>query len=150
MWSHYSDYHKGVVVGLTLPEVLVEGDRECPGEIVIIRDKYIHAVKYSKNELRLPLIQDRDHINNYLKICLQKSPQWKYEKEKRIIVVSSEVRKSGCRVVMSNKYITKVIFGARVSVAQIDETINEIGRKDIIYKRAIFNHGKFKLTLVPI
>jgi len=147
MWSHYSRNHFGCVVGIEFPSEAMENTTK-QGRIITRRKKYIHKVKYSTKDLTLPLINGIE--GEYYKICLQKSTQWRYENEHRIILHSNTVRAPGVRINLGKSVAKKVIFGARTPLSEVDKFINSVGRSDVLYKRAIFNHGQFKLTIVDV
>lgn len=103
MWSHYADKHQGLCLRFSVDPTAVRPDPA------------LAAVTYSKT---YPVLNVGDLVANLGGTCYQalysKSPQWKYEKEWRL------VSPTGNRAVSWNMFtLTEVIFGKRVRNSSI-------------------------------
>ena len=73
MWAHYSEKHKGAVIGIDFNKII-------PVSISALQ------VKYSKKRPRINILTDiEDPFISFNKIVLTKSIEWKYEREFRAI-----------------------------------------------------------------
>lgn len=128
MWSHYSQYHQGVVFGLDM-----EADLEF--FVTPIRIDY----KDSYEELNYLSDPDKSTIDT-LKI---KSSQWSYESEIRIYKNESGLHK------INGKAIRDVYFGINATQDDIDE-IRRIcsikGLTNINFFKGEKAHGSFKVV----
>jgi hypothetical protein len=98
MWSHYADKHQGLCLKFSVDPAAVGPDPA------------FAPVNYSKH---YPVLNFRDLVADLGGTCYQalylKSPQWRYEKEWRL------VSPNGGRLVPWNSFtLTEVIFGKRV------------------------------------
>lgn len=127
MWSHYSEYHKGVVLGLSL-----EADP----------DFFLMPLKmdYKDNYEPLNFLGDPEKsTTDTIKI---KSSHWKYESEIRIYK-----NDSGLHTINKNA-ITEIYFGINTSQENIDD-IYKICEKceldHIKFFKGEQSHGSFKI-----
>lgn len=128
MWSHYSQYHQGVVFGLAL-----EADLDF--FVTPIRIDY----RDSYEELNYLADPDKSTIDT-LKI---KSTQWRYESEIRIYKNESGLHK------INENAIREIYFGINSTQADIDE-IRRICSSKGLTNINIFKgekaHGSFKVV----
>lgn len=106
MWSHYTNEHRGIVIGFDSSHF----DR-------------LHKVSYNPQRVLVPLSSTVDQ--NTLKksieeIMTTKSPQWQYEDEWRRIISSDEVEKKGNLLLQKFpiESVLTVILGYRISKEQ--------------------------------
>jgi len=127
MWSHYSEYHKGIVLGLDL-----EADLEF--FVTPIRIDYQDAYE-ELNYLNDP---EKSTIDT-LKI---KSSQWKYESEIRIYKNDSGLHK------INKSAIKNIYFGVSTKQEDIDEVCqicSDKGLDSVNFFKGEKGHGTFKI-----
>ncbi len=127
MWSHYSEYHKGIVFGLEL-------EADLGFFVTPIWIDY----KDSYEELNYLSNPEKSTIDT-LKI---KSSQWKYESEIRLYKNDSGLHK------IDEGAIKEVYFGINTTQKDIDEIrriCSEKGLKDIVFFKGEKGHGTFKV-----
>jgi hypothetical protein len=138
MWSHYSEKHKGAVIGIDVNKII-------PGGISALQ------VKYSKKRPRINILTDiKDPFKAFHKIVLTKSIEWKYEREFRAIfddeyLKNPQEQDSACLKVFNGKKtwflrldgesIREVIFGLYT-----EESLKSSIRK--LIERAKLQHVK--------
>lgn len=107
MWSHYSDFHRGLLLEFRTP---IMGQRE---DVALARDRLMpFPVTYQ---------EDRPHINigeeskdNLLrKVILTKSEDWKYEEEERVV---DHERGPGIYQYRRDEILCSVIAGMKISL----------------------------------
>lgn len=141
LWSHYANEHKGVCIGID-----INGKRADSTFVKNLNGSILHKVKYSDD----PIIIGDYSTNSMASVLTQKSRQWKYEKEYRLITEDSSLGGCGIPIDFDPKVIREVTFGALVPDSAIDDCIKEIGRDDIEYRRAIIVHGHFTISSIGI
>lgn len=129
LWAHYSNKHKGMSILYDFPEAfLIDGNKFIG----------ISKVSYKKNPLRdwfisianqLPMQNDDLAVELVKNILTAKSPNWRYEKEARIIGWNPGVLK------IEKTFIKQICFGL--------ETPNE----DISLIKEITSHYKEEVKL---
>jgi hypothetical protein len=115
MWSHYSEYHKGIVLGLSLEDDL---------------EFFVSPIRidYKDNYEALNYLNDPEKsIIDTLKI---KSSQWKYEREIRIYKNNSGLYK------INETAIKEIYFGIKTRKEDIEEIYQ-------ICEKQNLNHIKF-------
>lgn len=127
MWSHYADYHKGIVFGLEL-----EADLEFFATPIWVsyKDSY-EELNYLSDPLKSTI--------DTLKI---KSSQWAYESEVRIYKNSTGLHR------INAKSIKEVYFGIKTSQYEIDEIrqiITSKGLSGVRFFKGEKGHGTFKI-----
>jgi hypothetical protein len=146
MWSHYAMNHRGVCIGLSIPEKQEHFTEATEKRLLLYNNTtIIHPIEYSEKIVSVPLDKDPEQV----RLCRQKSPQWTYEREHRLIIRDSTIRSNGHCLKINNQAIKRVIFGARTSGDEIDKFIRDVDRSDIIYRKAVMKHGMFKLNTIP-
>ena len=117
MWSHYADNHKGIILGFDFDDEY------------LINDNIFKDVIYSNSVAVL----DIEHLK--IKISITKSLDWKYEKEKRLIVPKSHLHLlnkknniSGINIKKSS--IKEIILGSRINSKTIAEIKNIVNKKE--------------------
>lgn len=132
MWSHYSDYHKGVVIALSLKT-------DIPFFISPIKIDYKN--KYDVlNYLRNP---NKSTIDT-LKV---KSSQWQYEREIRIYKSDSGLHQ------IDEKAITGIYFGIKTSdddIQKIKTICNDKNLEHIKFFKGFQAHGTFRINFKSI
>ncbi len=74
MWSHYSEKHKGIVLGFETTKMNIE-------------QKHLATVEYDSNRIKIVPTIDPDHKRNekeWEKLIRRKHLDWKYEEEVRM------------------------------------------------------------------
>lgn len=133
MWSHYSDFHKGFVVGLYSDSLLNDYDFD-----------YLCKIDYQKG---YPLISGDDDITErFRKKYFIKSSAWDYESEWRI----SKNHINNRLVTLRKETFAEIIFGCQVEESERKNLVKEIRRnfeKSIKIFQAIKEEENFELKL---
>jgi hypothetical protein len=139
MWGHYARSHSGFVV-----EFAPEHPLFSPSEF--------EKVVYSENRPSIDIL-------DYRKIILQKSPEWSYEQEFRLVkplpTLSKALRRDG-----KEKYflplpldaVKAVYIGMRMPEQNRDEllkSVNSTGREHIAKYGVRRHRDKYAITMVP-
>lgn len=114
MWSHYSNEHKGFVVGFESEHPFFSHHDEDNGEITI------QEIEYSTKRAELDLIEKYRGDSKDKEILFRKSPHWMYEKEWRKI---KNLENADSTISQSKVYLFKtpsdsvkeIVFGMRSS-----------------------------------
>lgn len=121
MWSHYTEYHKGICVGFdSNHEFFEEYTNEDKTEF-----KKIKKVEYSNKRVKLPKDEKEEHLiqENYF----TKSKDWKYEKEIRVIQslnrfnLTSEKDSNIKLFKVPHEAIKEIIMGANIEKVCLDK-----------------------------
>ena len=127
MWSHYGDHHRGMCIGYSIPS-RATGD--------------VHKVEYGGNRLVLAskvaaMLNGNENARREVEraVLLRKAPNWKYEKEWRLIGNSGSQRSPleleeiifGLKCNSANKYITMKILRNRDRSVKFYEMREELG-----------------------
>ena len=120
MWAHYANNALGYVIEFENLESIYHGDET--GVLNEIKD-----IEY-KNK-RSGITFEKESYNS---LFFEKNIDWKYESEKRVVtdLKSCIKHKIGSEVIyiheIDKKYITKVIFGWKVTESSIDRLSKEV------------------------
>ncbi len=117
MWTHYANYHKGIVIK-------IKGDifnnregikfRAC-NFVKTISPAYprgfmpVYNVEYSNN-LYDPINIVKMRTDEFKKMCLYKYIKWDYEEEKRIFL-TKEYSMNNQKITFYEKHLEGIIFG---------------------------------------
>ena len=79
MWSHYSDFHRGLLLEFRTP---IMGRKE---DLALTRDRLMpFPVIYQKDRPHIDIgVENKDEL--FAKVLLTKSEDWEYEEEERVI-----------------------------------------------------------------
>jgi len=77
MWAHYTEQHKGAVIGIDFDNVFLDTNR--PSNLVM------HSVEPSENRLKINVLSE-SMLKEFEKVPFTKSIDWKYEKEFRSVL----------------------------------------------------------------
>lgn len=164
MWSHYSDYHRGICICIKAKKVL--------NDYIVVLDSRLKGnfskVNYQEDIPRpfnmLDFEERQIHINDGF---IAKFSKWEYEKEWRLIVNTDEVKKNNIRREPNGKILgglmnydkhdlEGVVFGLKASFENAESVCNII-RKEYLDKGIGVNlyqakevRGKYALQIVPI
>lgn len=149
MWSHYADSHKGFVLGYDLRHHLNQPT-----------DKMILPVIYSKERFdALELLTyivilgtkfkpvNPDILNSF-KLLIYKSPEWRYEKEWRLILHNKNVT-SGVEGLYVPEKPNSIYYGCRISNSD-KEKLHEIAVKMHLEEFSVYIDNsvpEFKLSV---
>lgn len=142
MWTHYAENHKGICIGYDDKII----DIKMPDGINIVHDdneSVFTTVQYKNDSLILK--QDSNGNFKVDEILRQKSTQWSYEEEVRIIAASSRTTKSGFSAKIDRASIKEVMIGANASEEFVEEIVHICQLVNISVFRMAINHGEFKL-----
>jgi hypothetical protein len=127
MWSHYADAHRGVCIGFD--------SNSWPFAIA-------QSVSYS--EERMPVNPFRLPPDEALaRSVLQKSADWTYEEEWRVVVPNG----AGRTEAFEDGAVTSVIFGARFPVEQEEVVRALVARHDPVFYRARPSSQRFAIEV---
>jgi hypothetical protein len=172
MWSHYANNHKGFALNYDFKSrfVIDVGRTDVLGSEFV--DKKIFPVKYSSQKFDATRYVEFHYLDNfylrhginmglhfydklfYYKILLFKSPEWKYEKEWRIIKptnIDYEDNKPDFELIKNIK-AKEIILGANISIKDRERLIAIARKKEIPIREmelAPFQ-GKYKLNIKNI
>jgi hypothetical protein len=129
MWSHYSDNHKGICFGFDW------------GETDAVFGKY-KKVRYQTHydDVWSWLNTDKEIVN---KIIYNKSIDWNYEKEYRI--VTNEIK----AVKFDKINLKEIIFGCKTPKEDINEIIELVNKYqiDVVFKQAKIDVNTYSLNI---
>lgn len=131
MWSHYANKHKGFCACYRLIDIF------CANKILL-------PVWYRKEKV-LPFSDgDMLEINPRIKeIIIQKSYEWSYEKEWRIVDFLNDKTEVGLTIKIKP---TRIIIGA-CATEDTKRRLKQIGKeKEIAVTKMYLENGEFKLT----
>ncbi len=133
MWSHYSDCHRGFVVGLD-SSVLYHTAK---GQI----GKVIYDMKFPKVGLF------ESGITDIIRLLYTKSPLWDYEDEYRI-----SIDRPKTIVTLPASAFKEIVIGCQMPENEKNEIVKLVKEKFKDAKRyeAIISLYEFKLDLIPI
>ncbi len=152
MWSHYADHHRGIAVGLDVPNI---GRAFGP----LRRVKY-HKYRRGFNPW-LPL-SNPDGFNDRLDSFFVKSKDWFYEQEYRRVFQLKKMirgqpdRRGKCHffVDINGGDIREIIFGCNIKKERESRIRAELGRRPRTFGhvklfRCKRHNSKFELEIVP-
>lgn len=138
LWAHYANSHKGFCIEYDL-DLLLE---TYPTDKV-----YSFPIKYSKNppEVDVSDVSNKEEISIVKKLAGNKSRNWGYEKEYRVITQKSGEHPYNYRAVKA------IYFGLRMPNEWKDEMMNTLKGRGIAYYQINQVQGKylFERELVP-
>lgn len=106
MWSHYADFHKGLVLEFRIPFMGVRDD------LALSIDRLLpFSVKYASQRPHIKIGTELPH-DLVDKLVLTKSRDWEYEEEERVI---DRDRGAGIFPYRRDEILSSVIAGLRIS-----------------------------------
>lgn len=157
LWSHYANCHKGIAFGFNSE---IKDDLNCLefDEVVDFKDSLngnfaaIHEVTYKNIETKFRFFYDNDE--QHANILGNKSPDWKYEEELRIMFLSKSFLQDGFikqKIKFTKKILNKVIFGLKTS-EEDKSTIRTIIKDkgyDVKFFKCERKKNEYGLNIVP-
>jgi hypothetical protein len=153
MWSHYANYHKGIVIGLDLPKM----GNALPG--------YFGKVRYHKSRRGINPWLDPTNSEWFRQVTdtiFIKSRDWVYEQEYRRIfrlidLIPSPPDEKGKRhsfLDINGSDILKIIFGCCIDKAYENRIRAELDRRPKTFGhvklfRCKRHHSRFELEMIP-
>lgn len=165
MWEHYADGHKGFVVEYDMNEIIEKCTMNCNKESlkncnklglnyllapVMYREKSYDGTDYLIQEIMYNILssifisEEIKYFNNdtlfYLKLILNKSKEWEYEKEWRLIAnfqLETEQLTPECILKCKPK---KVFLGAKMDKINREKIIEICNGKNIEYEEMQINY----------
>ena len=165
MWGHYADGHKGFVVEYDMNEIIEKCIMNCNKESlkkcnklglnyllapVIYREKSYDGTDYLIQEIMYNILssiftsEEIKYFNNdtlfYLKLILNKSKEWEYEKEWRLMAnfqLKTEQLTPECILKCKPK---KVFLGAKMDKINREKIIEICKEKNIEYEEMQINY----------
>lgn len=144
MWSHYADFHRGLVLEFRIP---IMGTKE---DLSISTDRLLpFPVRYSENRPRIDFITNnsKNIVND---IALTKSLDWAYEEEERVI---DNERGPGIYKYRRDEILCSVIAGLKIredNYRILQEQVNHLAQSTIpnlmLYK-ACSKKNEYKLEV---
>lgn len=144
MWSHYADFHRGLVLEFRIP---IMGTLE---DSRLALDRLLpFPVNYQTDRPRIEIGIELPH-DLVDKIVLAKSQDWKYEEEERVV---DHERGPGIHSYRRDDILTSVIAGLRIdndNYRNLQTVVTELGKSAIpnltLYKAQIKN-GEYKIEV---
>ena len=126
-WSHYTDGHTGIAIGLVLPD---------------LDDMEKIEIKYDS---KLPVIQDYPlRKEDVIEALSHKSEEWKYEEEIRLVTFDDK------KHFVENIQIKEVIFGLRTDKEDMKLVYNILENKQVSFFKTCLQPGKYQLCKADI
>ena len=132
MWSHYSENHTGIVIGLSMEADL---------------DFFISPIKINYKDSYDPLNYLDNPEKSTIDTLRTKSSQWEYEHEIRIYKNSSKLYK------IKENAINEIYFGIKASEKNIEDIrilCNSKGLNNISFYQGFQSHGAFEINFKKI
>lgn len=156
MWSHYSDFHKGICLGF---KAIKENNKfafeveEIVSNLGPESNKLaaVFEVKYSK-VLPKPFNGLKDGMESLFEFIITKYFDWSYENEYRSIIWEKDLRKK--KLKFKKTILKEVIFGMRTpeeEIKKITDLVNEIYVKqgfDVKLKNAQQAQKEYKINMI--
>lgn len=140
MWSHYSDFHKGVCYGFNYDKLNKHKNFDKNGYVI-----------YNKSDF-YPRINPNYNIT--IKLFLEtffKSKEWEYEKEFRLTkLFENEPKDIDRKFIFDNDDLEEIILGINISEDNKNEIIEIARDKKIKIYQAIKNPKKFNVERILI
>lgn len=140
MWSHYSDFHKGLCI---------EFDTKEDSNLfhVVVPVNYVEKIPLYNHS------SDRDKIIE--KLIQSKAKDWAYEEEIRVLKTGKEIENNNGQAFKFNpQALKKVIFGCKASYETIHKYINLCKLNNLEHvtfsKMVQDSEGEFKLNEIII
>lgn len=170
MWSHYADFGKGFIVGYEEKKIIESikdtgnykigdllNDVEYKQKVLDASQMLIQAIKdaiYNKNFYTYPdrfveiLVDSNDKNYDYL---LYKNPYWRYEKERRIIILNKK-QNANSHIAISHLKPDVVILGENISFKDKYLLISICKNKSIpiFVTECSLKENKFELYVRPL
>lgn len=148
MWAHYTDSHKGFVVGFDTSDEF-------------FANPVVHEVRYLSKRVLMGHWGDmRDakrratQVNSLIR---RKSPHWKYEKEWRQARAfvncqpsqhPSDKNRTLYHASISAKAITEVIKGLRCTDGRVEELLKQPHFSETQLRKVVLHESEFKLGII--
>lgn len=126
MWSHYADFHRGLVLEFRIPIMGIHKD------LLLATDRLLPLpVCYTVNRpyIKLGIEDHPDDLFN--KVALTKSIDWKYEKEERVI---DHQRGPGIYKYRRDEILCSVIAGLKMredNYTYLESVVDHISRESV-------------------
>ena len=151
LWSHYTNNHKGVCIGLNTKKIIEFMDQKAKMGIVFD----LQDIDYKKEMPKINFFESMKQINvhnfknsDLYKLLYTKSKDWNYEKEYRFILYDQTNK----IVSIGNNIISEIILGCRISSDNkklILDICNGYEHKPKVYQAKTSNK-KFELEFEQI
>jgi Protein of unknown function (DUF2971) len=140
MWAHYSDSHRGFCIEYDLTEFELNFAGSTPCFPVLYRKRLPNATQFLR-----PKIEDVNHLSA-IYWCIQKSVEWSYEQEWRVVDPLFALR--GKQKWVMPKPIS-IILGANASRTDTKSMVSICQQRDIALVRASQKPSEFGLEVLP-
>jgi hypothetical protein len=139
MWSHYANSHYGFCVGYRVKSSNDLGNGKCESV------DYGKFQSFSLMEMWRGVEQNEDRIAKkmFKAMVLAKDPNWKYEREKRVLYSQSN------QLVIPNFNITSITFGLRMQESYRKIIIKLMEGKEIKYFKVEKRKDSYDLSPLP-
>ena len=144
MWSHYADFHRGLVLEFRIP---IMGKRE---DVQFATDRLLpHPVIYTPDRphIRIGTEHPKELVE---KVALTKSIDWRYEEEERVI---DHVRGPGIYQYRRDDILCSVIAGLKMSddnYRYLKTLVGEVSQRSIprlLLFKALERGGEYRLEV---
>lgn len=110
MWSHYASEHSGICLGFDIAlDNMSSFFNNLPYKAKLLN------INYTSNRPILPLLDWSLKYEDILPIFINKSLDWQYEKEHRILLLGNEKSFPSC-LTYDPKYLKEIILGANMNL----------------------------------
>lgn len=122
MWSHYSDCHRGVCIGIEYSQKLIITSKAFDIEYC----EFMKPVRYNTTNNIIPRIPFFEITDTKVKdIYYNKAGYWDYEKEYRTVIIEKE-NPGSTIFYIKKEQVKELIFGSKVPDEMIRLTLREI------------------------
>lgn len=135
MWSHYSNNHKGICIEYDFSKL----------EFYNSTLLKLHPVRYSDNLVDLVEFEEVQHVGKTLLAALNKSCDWEYEKEWRIVLDEIDSKDEGKALEIIQP--KSIILGSRISDSDKAAVLKIASSKNIEVKQIKVNPHSRKLSI---
>lgn len=136
MWSHYANDYKGICLEYDFSNLAITNDIF----------KNIHPVRYTDNPVDLTHYEGKEHVRKTLLAALNKSNDWRYEEEWRIVLENTGSEDEGkCYQVVQP---ISIIMGSSISEEDKEKILEISSTKNISVKKIRKDRIKNKLSIM--
>jgi len=153
MWAHYTVSHRGFCIGFDADHPFFHQNSHRPTDVGIIG-----PVSYTEEGSKVGI--DDDNIDSSLSILYNKSPDWKYEEEERLVLMLKYAdfhgpRPEGCNFDLfsfkvPHSAVRELILGANADASLTDTLTKNAKALDVPLFKARLSRTSYDLERVRI
>lgn len=156
MWAHYANHHQGICIEFDSNAEHFNEKFKNPLKCIFtgekIKDYYenIGVLKKVKYQLERPSYIEPRELEGNTESWFVKSPEWKYEKEYRILISldSAVFHENSFYIEIKPPAIKSIILGCQMSQSEKEEAFAKCQELGISVKESFIHSHKFKLDII--